>query len=243
MSRGTRSASDRESGSSAAAASPNNTCSRTKAAGYRRRRSLRPSPRTRRPPPDPILPHADLYTDYRRVLDRPDIEVVDLTPHPHDRLLLIEDASAPASTFSARSRSSSISMTATAWSNWLGGKGVRLAVNQNGRWAPHFSYMRQAVQHGLIGDVTRGPSAVHWNHHWIVGTPFEDIRHPRPLRLRHPLVRHRQPLHAGQKAAARQRVRGRRPGAEGAASNAFAGHRRIRRGPGLPVFRCEHPLR
>src|SRR5260370_32398791 len=39
-----------------------------------------------------FFPEADVYTDYQRVLDRSDVEVVDLTPHPHDRLMLIEDA-------------------------------------------------------------------------------------------------------------------------------------------------------
>ena len=33
-------------------------------------------------------------------------------------------------------------------------KKVKLAVNQNGRWAPHFSYIRNAVRQGLIGEVT-----------------------------------------------------------------------------------------
>ncbi len=30
---------------------------------------------------------------------------------------------------------------------------VKLAVNQNGRWAPPFSYLTAAVRSGLIGEV------------------------------------------------------------------------------------------
>jgi predicted dehydrogenase len=124
-----------------------------------------------------FFPNADLYTDYRRVLDRPDIEVVDLTPHPHDRLLLMEDA--------LRAGKHVLSQKPFVLDLDDGDRlielarrhGVQLAVNQNGRWAPHFSYMRQAVQHGLIGDVIAVHLAVHWNHHWIVGTPFENIPH------------------------------------------------------------------
>ena len=37
----------------------------------------------------------------------------------------------------------------------------RLAVNQNARWAPHFSYMRQAVASGLIGEIQAVHFAVH----------------------------------------------------------------------------------
>ena len=55
--------------------------------------------------------------------------------------------------------------------------GVRLAVNQNGRWAPHFAYLRQAVKAGLIGDVLAAHLSVHWNHEWIAGTPFDSIKH------------------------------------------------------------------
>ncbi len=55
-------------------------------------------------------------------------------------------------------------------------QGRKLAVNQNGRWAPHFSYIRQAVRAGLIGDLLSLHMAVHWDHTWTVGTPFENIR-------------------------------------------------------------------
>ncbi len=54
-------------------------------------------------------------------------------------------------------------------------KGVVLAVNQNGRWAPHFSWMREAVRAGLIGEVQSCHLSVHWDHSWIGGTPFEAI--------------------------------------------------------------------
>ena len=54
-------------------------------------------------------------------------------------------------------------------------KGVLLAINQNGRWAPHLAWMREAVQAGLIGDVHSVDISIHWNHGWIAGTAFEDI--------------------------------------------------------------------
>ena len=54
-------------------------------------------------------------------------------------------------------------------------KGVVLAVNQNGRWAPHLSFMREAVRAGLIGDLQSCHISMQWDHGWIKGTPFEDI--------------------------------------------------------------------
>lgn len=53
--------------------------------------------------------------------------------------------------------------------------GVKLAVNQNGRWAPHLAYMREAVRAGLVGEVVGVHAAIHWKHGWIAGTPFERI--------------------------------------------------------------------
>ena len=53
--------------------------------------------------------------------------------------------------------------------------GVKLAVNQNGRWAPHLAYMREAVAAGLIGEVIGAHVAIRWNHGWIAGTAFEAV--------------------------------------------------------------------
>jgi predicted dehydrogenase len=124
-----------------------------------------------------FFPEADVYTDYHRVLDRPDIEVVDLTPHPHDRLLLIEDA-IKAGKHVLSQKPLVLDLDDGERLIHLAEKhGVRLAVNQNGRWAPHFSYMRTAVDSGILGAVIAVHLSVHWNHHWIVGTKFEEIRH------------------------------------------------------------------
>jgi predicted dehydrogenase len=56
-------------------------------------------------------------------------------------------------------------------------KGCMLAVNQNGRWAPHLSYMREAVSAGFIGEVVGVNITIHWDHNWIVGTPFDHMQH------------------------------------------------------------------
>ena len=56
-------------------------------------------------------------------------------------------------------------------------KGVKLAVNQNGRWAPHFSYIRQAIRAGLLGQLAAAHCSVHWDHSFLEGTPFDKIKH------------------------------------------------------------------
>ena len=56
------------------------------------------------------------------------------------------------------------------------GKGVMLCVNQNGRFAPHLSYIRELVTSGTLGRITSIHTQIHWNHTWIAGTPFAKMR-------------------------------------------------------------------
>jgi predicted dehydrogenase len=54
-------------------------------------------------------------------------------------------------------------------------QGVVLAVNQNGRWAPHLSFIRESVRQGLIGNLQSVQVAIAWDHSWIGGTTFNEI--------------------------------------------------------------------
>ena len=122
-----------------------------------------------------FYPKAFVTTDYRKVLERDDIEVVDIATHPQDRYPLIEAAlNAGKHVLSQKpfvldlDKGERLIRLAQE-------RGVKLAVNQNGRWSPHFSYIRQAVRAGLIGDLLSIHMGVHWDHTWTVGTPFENI--------------------------------------------------------------------
>jgi predicted dehydrogenase len=101
--------------------------------------------------------------------------VVDITTHPTDRTALIE-AALKAGKHVLSQKPFVLDLTeGERLADLADRRRVLLAVNQNGRWAPHFSWMRKAVEAGLIGDVTSMAVAVHWDHHWILGTPFERI--------------------------------------------------------------------
>jgi predicted dehydrogenase len=122
-----------------------------------------------------FAPDARVTDRIEDVLSDPAIDVVDITPHPADRLPIIEAAlRAGKHVLSQKPFVLDLvegeRLIALAHDN-----GVKLAVNQNGRWAPHLSWMREAGRAGLIGDVISVHCAVHWNHGWIAGTPFEKI--------------------------------------------------------------------
>jgi predicted dehydrogenase len=126
---------------------------------------------------DEFYPGAEIYTDYRTMLRRDDIEVVDITTHPPQRPPIVEAA--------LLARKHVLSQKPFVLDLDVGERlvelaakqNVKLAVNQNGRWSPHWSYARHAVAQGLLGHVTGVHLSVHWSHAWVAGTPFEHVEH------------------------------------------------------------------
>lgn len=120
-----------------------------------------------------FAPKARVTDRYEDVLADPAIDVVDITPHPADRVPIIEAALKAGKHVLSQKPFVLDLATGEALVRLADDNGVKLAVNQNGRWAPHLAWMREAVHAGLIGDVTSAHVAIHWNHSWIAGTPFE----------------------------------------------------------------------
>ena len=124
---------------------------------------------------DAYFPEAEATDDVEATLARSDIDVVDLTPHPAARLPLIETALRNGKHVLSQKPfvldlADGERLVAIAES-----RGLVLAVNQNGRFAPHLSWMREAVKAGLVGDVHSCHATLHWDHGWTAGTPFEEI--------------------------------------------------------------------
>jgi predicted dehydrogenase len=122
-------------------------------------------------------PEATVYTDYRDLIRRDDIEVLDVATHPPERVPIIEKA--------LRARKHVLSQKPFVLDLDAGERladladhnNVLLAVNQNGRWAPHFAYIRETIRAGLLGDVASVNLSVHWDHNWTADTPFNNLRH------------------------------------------------------------------
>jgi predicted dehydrogenase len=124
---------------------------------------------------DAYFPGAEATDDVQRTLTRDDIEVVDLTPHPAERLPMIETALAAGKHVLSQKPFVLDLDAGERLADLADAKGVVLAVNQNGRWAPHLAWMREAVRAGLIGDLQSCHVGIHWDHGWIAGTPFETL--------------------------------------------------------------------
>ena len=120
-------------------------------------------------------PEADIFTDYHDLLRRDDIEVVDIATHPPERAPIIEDALLARKHVLSQKPFVLDLDFGERMADLADRQGVQLAVNQNGRWAPHFAYLREAVRSGLLGKLTSANLAVHWDHSWIINSPFNDI--------------------------------------------------------------------
>lgn len=122
-----------------------------------------------------FYPNARTTSDFDSILIDSSIEVLDIATPVFGRAELIERALLAGKHVLSQKPFVTDLRTGRHLVEVAKANNVKLAVNQNGRWAPHLSYMREAVRAGLLGSVNSVHCAMHWDHSWIAGTPFEDI--------------------------------------------------------------------
>ena len=126
---------------------------------------------------DDYFPEALATEDVEQIWRDESIEVVDITTHPAQRVELIR-AALNAGKHVLSQKPFVLDLDVGLELVELAAKRERyLVVNQNGRWAPHFSYARMVATGGMIGKVFGAHMSCHWDHRWVRGTPFEDVRH------------------------------------------------------------------
>ncbi len=126
---------------------------------------------------DEFYPRAEICTNYKGLLERDDVAVVDISLHPKPRVAVIE-AALDAGKHVLSQKPFVLDLDAGERLVALAAKRRRkLAVNQNGRWAPYVSYATEVIRAGLIGEVQNVSIRLNWDHTWIKGTPFEQIHH------------------------------------------------------------------
>jgi predicted dehydrogenase len=124
---------------------------------------------------DQFFPNAIAIDRIDDLIGNPQIKVLDITLHPADRAPLIRRALEAGQHVLSQKPFVRDMTTGRELVDMAEANGLQLAVNQNGRWAPHLSYIREAVSAGLIGEVTGVHVSIQWDHSWIAGTPFEKI--------------------------------------------------------------------
>jgi predicted dehydrogenase len=122
---------------------------------------------------DAFFPGARITCDFGSVLGDRSVSVLDLAAHADVRLDLMGRAlDAGKHVLSQKPFVENLD-DGRALVELAGRRGLKLAVNQNGRWAPHLAYIREAVRAGLIGAVAGVHVEIRWSHEWIKGTSFE----------------------------------------------------------------------
>lgn len=115
-----------------------------------------------------FFPGALVTTDHRDLLAMPEIEVLDIATHVDVRPALVEAALRAGKHVLSQKPFVRSLAEGRRLCDLADAAGRVLAVNQNGRWAPHFSYLRNAVAAGRLGTLTSADFAVYWPHDQIV---------------------------------------------------------------------------
>ena len=124
---------------------------------------------------DEFFPAATVDTDHRRLLERADIDVVDIALHPDARAAVIKDALTSGKHVLSQKPFVTDLAVGKRLADLADQRQLKLAVNQNGRWAPYARWLAAAVRRGLVGDIQSVAVSLNWDHTWIRGTPFEQV--------------------------------------------------------------------
>jgi predicted dehydrogenase len=111
------------------------------------------------------------------LLADPRIEIVDIATHPTARLELVRAAVAAGKHVLSQKPFAPTVAAARELVEEAERAGVRLAVNQNGRWAPSWRIATRLVETGRIGEVTAVTHLFEHDFDWTVGTRYDEIPH------------------------------------------------------------------
>ena len=118
-----------------------------------------------------------VFGSVEELLADPRIEVVDIATHVAHRAPLIRQAIAAGKHVLSQKPFATDMLTAIELTEVAERQGVRLAVNQNGRWSPAWRGATLLLQEGFIGQVLAVTHMFEHDCSWITGTVFDTIPH------------------------------------------------------------------
>ncbi|MCF6335021.1 MAG: Gfo/Idh/MocA family oxidoreductase [Spirochaetales bacterium] len=124
-----------------------------------------------------FAPDARIVENWEDIISAVDVDVVDLSVHPHVRDRMFEPfIKNKKHILSQKPFVTDISRGIKIVSK-ASEAGIKLAVNQNGRWSPHYGYIGALIDEGFLGDIQAIRHSISWDHSWTKGTAFEDIHY------------------------------------------------------------------
>jgi predicted dehydrogenase len=118
-----------------------------------------------------------IYPSLDALLDDPAVGVVDIATHPAQRVAIIRRALAAGKHVLAQKPLAPDLAGAREAVADAERRGLTLAVNQNGRWAPAWRIATLLVERGEVGDVLAVTHLFDAGFGWVAGTAFDAIPH------------------------------------------------------------------
>jgi predicted dehydrogenase len=118
-----------------------------------------------------------IYTHLEDLLADPAVEVVDIATFPEQRIPIMQQALAAGKHILAQKPLALDMDQANAIVAEAEQRGLKVAVNQNGRWAPPWRIATLLIQNGVIGEVNTITHLFDTNFAWVPGTRFDAIPH------------------------------------------------------------------
>ena len=115
-----------------------------------------------------FFPDATTYSDHADLIARDDIDVVDIVTHVDYRPDLVEETLRAGKHVLSQKPLVEDLDEGERLCDLADELRLVLAVNHNGRWAPHFAYLLSAAREGLLGTVSAADFAAYWPHDAIV---------------------------------------------------------------------------
>jgi predicted dehydrogenase len=123
------------------------------------------------------FPIEHVYTTLDDLLANPEIEIVDIATHPAQRIPLIQRALAAGKHVLAQKPLALDIASARGAIAEAQRRNLKIAVNQNGRWAPAWRIATLLIQQGAIGQVLSITHLYDVNFGWVTGRAFDRVPH------------------------------------------------------------------
>lgn len=118
-----------------------------------------------------------IYRSLEELLDDRQVEVVDVATRPEDRAPVIRAVLAKGKHVLAQKPVATSLEEARDLSSLAARAGLKLAVNQNGRWAPPWRVATQLIRKGVIGQVLSITHVYDMSIAWSMSRHFDDMAH------------------------------------------------------------------
>lgn len=118
-------------------------------------------------------------TDYREILDHPDVRIVDIAIHQSDRVDIVRDAAQAGKHILIQKPLAHTMYGARAMIEAAERGGIKIMVNQQARFAPHSQAIARLLEQGAVGTLYQIEYRIHGNQDtrgwWYIDMPYAAV--------------------------------------------------------------------